>query len=266
MAKRNLFWHLGPEDLGSVVLPEALGALDADDVHTISAAAARDADLDLRRAHASAGLHRKDVEGAWARLESKVWHTRGTWLVSTPAVHLADEDQRRLAVDGLRGVKVHYVVLRTPDNGEVAAEIVRRWTQPLHPERVHLVDTDGSIGGAWEALLTTAGLAERPLPEGIEVPSVATSAAAVLERGIKSLPGRPDVHARTAGLLAGSNEAGELDIATRALTRAAARLAEAERRVEELEAENGRLDRKRRKHKRRLKALQAEVHDGPDAA
>ncbi|RYG22453.1 MAG: hypothetical protein EOO01_45260, partial [Chitinophagaceae bacterium] len=57
----------------------------------------------------SAVSARKDVEGAWSRLESKVWHDKGVWIVSTPAVHLAADDQRRLAMDGLRGVKVQVV-------------------------------------------------------------------------------------------------------------------------------------------------------------
>ena len=261
MAKRNLFWHIGPLDPASTVLPQALGLLDADDVHTVPELEARDADLDLRRAHKSAGLRRKDVEGAWSRLESKIWHTKGVWLLSTPAVNLADPDQRALAMDGLRGVKVHYVLLRTPQTAARVGDLLQTWTLPLHPDRVHVVDTDGSTEGAWAALFEVAGLDSLPLPEGVPSLRSGTIAADLVQRTLGHNPGRPDVAATAAGLLLETNGDDELAAATAALGTAADRLAAAERRIAELEEDNERLDRKRRKHKRRLRAIRGELDE-----
>ena len=267
MAKRNLFWHIGPAELGTVALPQAL-ELASDDFNTITAAEARDADLDLRWAHKAAGRKRASVEGAWSRLESKVWHGRGTWLISTPGIHLASDDQRRLAMDGLRGVKVRFVVFRTPTNGAVVDEILTRWTQPLHPERVLVLDTDGTTQGNWRALLAAAEMPEQPLPESIDVVDPGHSAEGLLTRAIEQEPGRPDVHAVTASLLADASYAGDdTSAASRALTSAADRIAALAAEVARLQAENDQLDRKRRKHKKRAKALAAErdqLLDAPD--
>ena len=262
MAKRNLIWHIGPEDLSGVLLPQLLEAAEAADFHRIAAVEANDADLDLRRAHQAAGRSRKDVEGAWAQLESKVWHAKGIWIVSTPSAHLADEDERRLAMAGLRGVKVQIVVFRTAANTDVVDAIAQRWAQPLHPERMHVIDVDGTVESAWQGLFEVAGLSVRELPESVDVLAPWTAAAGVLNDVISQSAGRADVAATAASLLAGG-DAGESDEAaiSRALATAAEEVVSAEQRIRELLADNERLDRKRRKHKRRLRALQEQLDE-----
>lgn len=260
MAKRNLIWHIGPEDFSGVLLAQLLEAAGGDDHHHLTAVEANDADLDLRRAHKAAGRSRKDVEGAWSRLESKVWHDKGVWIVSTPSIHLAAADQRQLAMDGLRGVAVQVVLFRTPDNAERVEQIAARWLQPLHPERLHVIDTDGTVEAAWRGLFEVAGLPSRPLPATVDVLAPGTAAAGVLQQVIEQSEGRPDVAAAAAGLLSGGGgDDDELAAATRALAAAADELVHAEQRIRELLADNERLDRKRRKHKRRLRALEEQL-------
>lgn len=115
MARRRLVWHLGLPQAARPVVPATLehhaDALVAAGVHV--AATREEADLathDLLRTHRGAGLSRRDVEGRWARLCDGIWAHRGTSVLSTPDLALADKDQLRLALDPLIGVEVHLVL------------------------------------------------------------------------------------------------------------------------------------------------------------
>lgn len=162
MKRRTLVWHVGPDPLGTAFLPRALEAaapaLLARGLHTVTAAEAADADLDLRRAHASAGRTLQSVDGAWKRVEDQVWGTRGTWLLSTPAVFAASPDRVRLALDGLRGIRLHLVWF-----GEPAGD-TRAWAQPLHPERVHVLDPGSGPDDVWDRFVRLASPTRVPRP------------------------------------------------------------------------------------------------------
>lgn len=265
MAKRKLFWHVGPISVTTAFLAEALerwgGSLP--EVHTVPLAAAVDADLDLRRAHAALGRTRASVDGAWKRVEDQVWKHKGRWLLSTPAMGRAPVDQIRLARDGLRGVELHVVVLRTDPAADVDA-VLSAWAQPLHPERVHLVDCDPDAASVWSAFLGIAGL-QAPLPVGLDVVEPGTPESAML-RHVESLldPARPDLVHIAAELVAQQGSGARLDTTARTLAGAVSEVARLRAESERLRAQVADLDRRRRKHKRRLQALRASTPEHPD--
>lgn len=161
MAKRTVWWHVGPDALGTSFLPRALAAaapaLARRGFRTPRLAEAAEADLELRRAYATAGLGPVDVDGAWKELEDRIWREKGTWLLSTPKVFLADGDRVRLARDGLRGIRLNLVWF-----GEPAGD-TEAWAQPLHPDRVHVLDPSGGPLHVWQGFLQLAGVADPPL-------------------------------------------------------------------------------------------------------
>jgi hypothetical protein len=133
MAKHHLFLHLGPDvveiDAGVRERLAAVGIrtpdVSQDDLHR--------ADLEIRRAHKAAGLRRKDVEGAWAKVCRRTRRTRSDAFISEPGFLDTDADQAALAIDGLAGLKVHLVVT-------TQAELPTAWTRLVKPGRIHVVE------------------------------------------------------------------------------------------------------------------------------
>ena len=139
MPKRHVFLHIGPD---AVELDdEARAQLAAGGVSTpdVSRADLDRADLEIRRIHKSAGLKRKQVEGAWARACRKTFRTRADAFISQPGFWEADADQAALALDGLHGLKVHLV-------STGAGELPAAWSEKVKPGRIHLLD--GNLSGA----------------------------------------------------------------------------------------------------------------------
>ncbi|MCW2779974.1 MAG: hypothetical protein JWR35_423 [Marmoricola sp.] len=307
MAKRKVFWHIGPADLGTAFLAEALEARTTDfaDLGILvpgTAAEMRDAGLELRRAHQDGGRTRADVEGTWARIERRIWANKGITLLNTPDLSKAERAQIRLALDGIRGVELHPVLLVRDLPSQVQAGwqselekgqtispttyaervldplrdhphavsfwaghdlsgILDRWTRTLHAERVHVIAVPDQPDPIWDAFLRTAGI------EGITRPDVPLP---------WSVPGRPALDAdRVAEIAAGWTKRindggfdmqGSLTASTGttyagttdhldALATAATEIARLKAQVAALQAENQHLDRKRRKHKRRLQTF-----------
>lgn len=135
MAKHQLFLHIGPDVVEvDADVRERLAAVGVrtpdvsqDDLHR--------ADLEIRRAHRSAELTRKDVEGAWAKVCRRAFRLKSDAFVSQPGFFEADADQAALAVDGLAGLKVHLVV--TPDTRD---DLPVAWTRLVKPGRVHAIE------------------------------------------------------------------------------------------------------------------------------
>jgi hypothetical protein len=262
MAKRKLYWHVGPASVDTAFLAPALAALDTDEANTVSVAAAIDADLDLRRAHRAAGRRRDMVDGAWSRIESTVWKHKGRWLLSTPTMGLADPDQIRMARDGLRGVEVHVVVIRT-DPAYDAQPILDAWAQPLHPERVHLVESAPDAESVWGSFLAVAGL-ELPMP-AVATIEVGTPEWGLLRQvGALLDPTRPELPGIVTELITAPRAGGRTESSAAALAAATVEIATLRADTERLTSEVSRLDRKRRKHKRRVAELQELTNEHPD--
>lgn len=134
MAKRNVFLHIGPDPVelsdelradlarADVLLPD-VGQGDLDR-----------ADLEIRRAHKSAGLKRRDVEGAWAKVGRRAFKLRSDTFISQPRFFRAEADQAALALDGLMGMRVHLLTS--------APELPAAWTGLVKPHRVHVIGTE----------------------------------------------------------------------------------------------------------------------------
>ena len=141
MAKHHVFLHIGPDVVEIGV--EVRERLASAGVRTPDAS--REdlyrAGLEIRRDHKAAGLKRKDVEGAWARVCRKTHRTRSDAFISAPGFFDADADQAALAVDGLGGLKVHLVV-----TAQARADLPTAWTRLVKPQRVHVVGPGLSSG------------------------------------------------------------------------------------------------------------------------
>jgi hypothetical protein len=154
MAKPNLFLHIGPDVVE--IDAEVRERLDTVGVRTpdVSQEDLHRADLEIRRAHKTAGLKRKDVEGAWAKVCRKTRRTRSDAFISQPGFFEADADQAALALDGLAGFKVHLVV--TP---QAQRELPPAWARLVKPGRSHAIEP-GLSSGDFAAELARIALSE----------------------------------------------------------------------------------------------------------
>ena len=142
MAKHHIFLHIGPDlvDVDGDVRERlaAAGVLtpDVTDDHL------HHADLEIRRAHRAAGLRRKEVEGAWAKVCRRTFRLKSHAFISQPGFVGADADQAALALDSLAGLKVHLV--------RTQAELPLAWERLVKPGRIHTIEPG----------LTSAGFAD----------------------------------------------------------------------------------------------------------
>lgn len=131
MAKHRAFLHIGPNHVS--IDAEVRHELSFAGVFTpdVSAAEVELAELELLRRHKSAGLKRREVEGAWAHVCRRTFRVREATFVSAPALFDATADQAALALDGLAGLKVHLVV-----TGEA---VPPAWAALVSEKHVHTV-------------------------------------------------------------------------------------------------------------------------------
>ncbi|MEP6814922.1 MAG: hypothetical protein ABI873_05180, partial [Marmoricola sp.] len=127
MARRRIYWHIGPDDLGTAFLADALdvrrGELAEAGVLVPGATTSWElSTVELRRNHQQLGYRRREVEGQSATLVRRIWKHRGTTVLSTPGLAAATSDQVALALDALHGVEIHLVlVVRTLTSQAYAA-------------------------------------------------------------------------------------------------------------------------------------------------
>ena len=100
MAKRLFILHLGPDpvDVSSMAEALAVGGVRTPAVDPDGLAHAQ---VEILRAHRAAGLRRKDVEGAWARVCRRARKAGTDCFVSMPGWFEATPEQAALALDGL---------------------------------------------------------------------------------------------------------------------------------------------------------------------
>lgn len=105
MAKRLFLLHLGPRpvDTGSMAEALAVGGVEVPDVDADRLA---HAEVEILRSHKAAGLRRKDVEGAWARVCRRARKSGTDSFVSMPKWSAATPAQAALALHGLADFRV----------------------------------------------------------------------------------------------------------------------------------------------------------------
>jgi hypothetical protein len=284
MARRTVWWHIGPTDPGTDFLGEALHQ-QREELGALGIAV---------------------PQGPWHEVEDEIWSHKGISLLSTPDVARADKEAVALRLAGLRDVELHLVVLvrdlptqvhaawqeglqhgstttlekyaarvLDADRGHWQAEdfwtgrdlgvLLPRWTRAIHADRVHVVATAPDPDGVWEAFLRQAGIGDLRRPHALVPPARRAGldhnrvldlttrwSKLVADRGF-DLQG--SLISASATPVAGRRE--QFDAFAELLTATAAEVQRLADEVTRLRAENARLDRKRRKHKRRLAQLTA---------
>jgi hypothetical protein len=290
MARRTVYWHIGPEDPGTAFLAEALTG--------------------PREELAAVGVAIPEVgpRTPWHEVEDAVWKHKGLTLLSTPHVARADDAAVGLRLAGLRDVELHLVLLvrdlpaqvyaawqaglqqgsttslatyaarvLDPERSHWQAEefwagrdlsaLLPRWTRAIHPYRVHVVAAPADPDGLWDAFLRQAGIGDVARPDVVVPPSLRAEldhervldlttrwSKLVADRGF-DLDGSLITASLTPASGAGREQQFEAVVELLAATTQEVERLGAE--VLHLRRENARLDRKRRQHKRRLRELRA---------
>ena len=133
MAKRLFLLHLGPEAVDVTSMSEGLG-LGRVALPDVGAETLAHAGLEIRRTHKAAGLERKQVEGAWARVCRRAHKARADCFVSIPDFFDATPEQAALALDGLAGFTVVLVITSGFDTSPPTA-----WTSLVKETRTHVL-------------------------------------------------------------------------------------------------------------------------------
>ena len=154
--------------------------------------------------------------------------------------------------------------------GRDLTQFLPRWTRAIHADRVHVVAAPPDPDGTWAAYLRQAGVGDLARPD-VPVPTphaaeldpervldITTSwAKLVAERGF-DLHGSLISPSLTAPRAASREE--QFEAVAELLVATTAEVERLSAEVAHLRTENARLDRKRRKHKRRLRALAVSQH------
>lgn len=286
MARRRVIWHIGPDDPGTAFLAEALHQRR----HEL-------AELDVavpqgkwheveRQIWDHKGLSVLSTPGAARADQEKValWLT-GLRDLEVHLVLLVRDLPTQVHAGWQAGVQHGSTTSLTryaervldPERSHWQAEefwagrdltaVLPRWTRAFHADRVHVAATSAGPDAVWSALLDQAGLGDLPRPDGLVPPALAAQldptrlldittgwAKLVADRGF-------DLHGSlvSSGLgTPAADRADRLDALAELLTATTAEVERLSGEVAALRRENARLDRKRRKHKRRLAALAAE--------
>ncbi|GAA1913955.1 hypothetical protein [Nocardioides hwasunensis] len=133
MAKRLFLLHIGPDPVDVSEMTEAL-ALGQVSVPEVEAEVVDHAGIEIRRTHKAAGLKRKHVEGAWAKVVRRAWKTRSDCFVTVPGFFEATAEQAALALDGLADFKVALVM-----TSGFAVEPPAAWTSLVKEGRSHVL-------------------------------------------------------------------------------------------------------------------------------
>ena len=133
MAKRLFLLHIGPDpvDLGAMREGLRLGRIALPDV---DAELLDHAAIEIRRTHKVAGLKRRQVEGAWAKVCRKAWKAKADVFVSVPGFFDTTSEQAALALDGTAGFKVVLVV-----TSGFAVRPPAAWLSVVKDDRVHVL-------------------------------------------------------------------------------------------------------------------------------
>ena len=132
MAKRLFLLHVGPRPVDAAPMAEPL-AVGGVKVPAVDADVLAHAQVEILRSHKAAGLRRKEVEGAWARVCRRARKTGSDCFVSMPDWSAATPEQAALALDGLADFQV--VLVATSG----FAEPPRSWMALVEDERTHVL-------------------------------------------------------------------------------------------------------------------------------
>ena len=286
MARRTVIWHIGPSDPGTSFLAEALrqqrdelGALGIavpeGPWHEIEDQIWKHQGLSLL---STPGIARADKDSVALRLSglrdielhlvvlvrdlpSQVY---AGW--QNAVQHGSTTSLDRYAARVLDPERSHWQAEEFWAGRELTT-FLPLWTRAIHPDRVHVVATPVDADGIWQAFLRQAGIGDLTRPDGLLPPALSaeldrgrtldittTWAKYVAERGF-DLEGSLIGPSLAPGAAAGREE--QFEAIAELLTATTVEIERLSDEITRLRLENARLDRKRRKHKRRVAELTA---------
>jgi len=284
MARRTVIWHIGPDDPGTAFLADALDArrheLAALDIaapsgawHEVEDQIWKHKGLSLVSTPAIARADGEKVALRLTGLRDVELHL--VLLVRDLPTQVYAGWQAALQQGSTTSLAKYAARILDPARSHWQAEdfwagrdlagFLPRWTRTIHSDRVHVVASPADPDGIWEAFLRQASVGNLPRPEGFVPPALAADldharvldvttpwAKLVAERGFDLTGSLIAPHLSTA-----AEPEERLEALAELLTATTAEIERLTTEIAGLRAENVRLDRKRRKHKRRLQELAA---------
>lgn len=160
--KRKVYLHVGLPGAGDIIEAALVHHRDAlvelgIDVPAKSVDETFLSAVELLREHKRWGFARAEVEGQWATLCRRAWKRQQTVALSLPLISAATRPEIDLLLDGLAGLQVH-VVLTAGAADDIDA-VVARWAAAVRkPERMHVLRLDEPTDKqVWKAFGKVAG-------------------------------------------------------------------------------------------------------------
>lgn len=145
MGRRTALLHLGPHAPHRPLAAHCDLLANAGCVTPEDAAALEAAAVEMLRRHRTAGLRRREVEGAWAGLCRRAHRTGRDTVLSQPRFAEATAEQAALILDGLAGFEVHLVLTTYADSAPLA-DLLETWAPLLPAGRVHVRRLEAGAG------------------------------------------------------------------------------------------------------------------------
>lgn len=282
LSRRRVFWHVGPDDPGTAFVAEALqrqrAELEALDVavpggrwHEIEDQVWAHKGVSLVSTPRVARAGKDRVALRLSGLRDVELHLVVLVRDLPSQVHAAWQEGlsrgstttlERYASRVLDPARSHWQAEEFWAGRDLSA-ILPRWTRAIHADRVHVVAAPADPDGVWRTFLTQAGIGDLDRPEGFAPPVrsaqldvervleiTTTWSKLVADRGFDLTGSLIAAHALAAPIATAHDQA-VVDLLAATTTEVERLGAE----VAALRLENAHLDRKRRKHKRRLAQL-----------
>lgn len=295
MARRRVIWHIGPADPGTDFLSAALHeaqpelaelgiAVPSGRWHEIEDQIWKHRGFSLL---STPGISRADQAKVALRLNGlRDLEVHLALLVRDLPAQVFSGWQAGLAHGSTTPLAKYAARVMDPARSHWQAEefwagrdlgrILPLWTRTFHAERVHVIAAPRDPDGIWDSLLSLAGVDGLARPEGFVPPApgadldpeqaldVTTAwAKLVAEKGF-DMQGSLAAASADAAVVSGTGD--QWEAVTSLLTSTTAEVERLTAEVTRLRTENAHLDRKRRKHKRRVNELSAELTAAADEA
>lgn len=287
MARRTVIWHIGPSDPGTAFLADALQQQSAElatlgvrvptgQWHEVEDAIWQHKGVSVLSTPAIAGADKEAVALRLAGLRDVDLHlvllvrdlptqVYAGW--QDAVAHGSTTTLTRYAARVLDPERAHWQAEEFWAGRDLTA-ILPRWTRAIHADRVHVVAVPADPDRIWTEFLAQAGIGDVSRPPGLVPPALCADldptraleittawAKLVADRGFDL---RGSLVAAAAGTARFPSRSDQLEALTELLAATTAEIDRLAADVATLRRENARLDRKRRKHKRRVAELTAQ--------
>ncbi len=286
MARRKVIWHIGPADPGTDFLTTALGDASSELAeHGVRAPSGRWHEIENQiwkhkgtSLLSTPGISRADQAKVALRLNGlRDLEVHLVLLVRDLPTQVYASWQAGIQHGSTTSLEKYAARVLDPERGHWQAEefwaghdlgrILPLWTRAFHADRVHVVAAPSDADLLWRELTRLAGVTDLPRPEGYVPPALSAEldpervldittgwAKLIADRGF-------DMHGSLVGPAAepvvAPTRGEQFDALGELLTATTAEVQRLSAEVARLRAENEVLDRKRRKHKRRVAELTA---------